>query len=125
MLCEQSAADLSDGTLRFLFLLAVLANPKQPSLIAIDEPETGLHPSMLPIVAEYARDASRQTQVIFTTHSPEFLDAFGKEPPTTTVAEWINGETKLRIIAGEELQYWLDKYSLGELFRSRQLESMS
>ena len=122
---EQSAADLSDGTLRFLFLLAVLANPKQPSLIAIDEPETGLHPSMLPIVAEYARDASRQTQVIFTTHSPEFLDAFGKEPPTTTVAEWINGETKLRIIAGEELQYWLDKYSFGELFRSRQLESMS
>ncbi|MBI2478604.1 MAG: AAA family ATPase [Planctomycetia bacterium] len=49
---EQSTADLSDGTLRFLFLLAVLANPSPPPLIAIDEPETGLHPSMLPIVAE-------------------------------------------------------------------------
>src|SRR4051794_34893648 len=48
---EQSAADLSDGTLRFLFLLAVLANPSPPPVIAIDEPETGLHPSMFPIVA--------------------------------------------------------------------------
>ena len=73
---EQSAADLSDGTLRFLFLLAVLASPSPAPLIAIDEPETGLHPSMLPIVAEYAVDASSRTQVIFTTHSPQFLDAF-------------------------------------------------
>ncbi len=56
---EQSAADLSDGTLRFLFLLAALANPSPPPLIAIDEPETGLHPSMLPIIAEYARDAAQ------------------------------------------------------------------
>ncbi len=121
---EQSAADLSDGTLRFLFLLAVLANPKQPSLIAIDEPETGLHPSMLPIVAEYARDAALRSQVILTTHSPEFLDAFGTEPPTTTVAEWLNGETILRVVSGDDLGYWLDKYTLGELFRSKQLESM-
>lgn len=122
---EQSAADLSDGTLRFLFLLAVLASPKLPSLIAIDEPETGLHPSMLPIVAEYAREASRRSQIILTTHSPEFLDAFGKDPPTTTVAEWSNGQTKLQVVSGDDLKYWLDKYSLGELFRSRQLESMS
>ncbi len=74
---EQSTADLSDGTLRFLFLLAVLANPAPPPLIAIDEPETGLHPSMFPIVAEYARDAARRSLVIMTTHSPELLDAFG------------------------------------------------
>jgi len=122
---EQSAADLSDGTLRFLFLLAILANPKPPPLIAIDEPEVGLHPSMLPIVAEYARDAANRTQLILTTHSPEFLDAFGKDPPTTTVAEWRDGETRLRILAGERLDYWLEKYTLGDLYRSSELEAMA
>ncbi len=121
---EQSAADLSDGTLRFLFLLAVLANPSPPPLIAIDEPEMGLHPSMLPIVAEYARDASNRSQVILTTHSPELLDSFGKEPPTTTVVERHDGETKLRVVSGDELAYWLKQYTLGELFRSKELEAM-
>ena len=121
---EQSAADLSDGTLRFLLLLAVLANPSPPSLIAIDEPETGLHPSMLPIVAEYARDASNRSQVILTTHSAELLDAFGDDPPTTTVVERVNGETVLRVIEGEQLAYWLKQYSLGELYRSKELEAM-
>ena len=121
---EQSAADLSDGTLRFLFLLAILANPSPPPLIAIDEPETGLHPSMMPIVAEYARDASNRSQVILTTHSPEFLNAFGEDVPTTTVVERIDGETRLRTLSGEDLTYWLRQYSLGELYRSRELEAM-
>ena len=121
---EQSAADLSDGTLRFLFLLTVFANPTPPSLIAIDEPETGLHPSMLSIVAEYARDAAQRTQVILTTHSPELLDAFGNDPPTTTVVEWKKGETTLRVLAGDRLDYWLKKYTMGELYRSRELETM-
>ena len=121
---EQSAADLSDGTLRFLFLLAVLANPSPPSLIAIDEPETGLHPSMLPIVAEYACDAAERTQVILTTHSPEFLDAFRETIPSTTVAEWKDGETKLSVQSGDELKYWLEQYTLGELYRSKELEGI-
>ncbi len=120
-----SAADLSDGILRFLYLLAILANPAPPPLIAIDEPEVGLHPSMLPIVAEYARDAASRTQVILTTHSPEFLDAFGDEPPTTTVVEWRDGETHLRVLSGERLDYWLKKYTLGELYRSNELEAMA
>ena len=63
--------------------------------MAIDEPETGLHPSMLPIVAEYAVDAARRTQIILTTHSPQFLDAFQETVPTTTVVEWAEGETRL------------------------------
>ncbi|MCI0537935.1 MAG: AAA family ATPase [Verrucomicrobiales bacterium] len=122
---EQSAADLSDGTLRFLLLIAVLANPDPPPLIAIDEPETGLHPSMLPIIAEYARDASLRCQVILTTHSPELLDAFGDNAPTTTVVERRDGESVLRTIAGSDLAYWLRQYSLGDLYRSRELEAMS
>jgi predicted ATPase len=121
---EQSAADLSDGTLRFLFLLTVLASPSPPPLIAIDEPETGLHPSMLPIIAEYAVDAAMRTQVIFTTHSPQFLDAFVDTKPTTTVAKWENGETTLKVLADEQLDYWLKEYSLGALFKSGELEGM-
>ncbi len=120
----QSAADLSDGTLRFLLLLTILANPEPRGLIAIDEPETGLHPSMLPIIAEYAVDASRRTQVIFTTHSPQLLDAFTGTQPTTTVAQWQNGETTLKVLQGDQLAYWLQEYSLGALFRSGGLEAM-
>jgi len=122
---EQSTADLSDGTLRFLFLITVLASPNPPPLIAIDEPETGLHPSMLPIIAEYAVEAATRTQVIFTTHSDQFLDAFRETRPTTTVAKWENGETTLTTLEDRELAYWLKDYSLGNLFRSGELENMA
>lgn len=122
---EQSAADLSDGTIRFLVLLAILVNPNPPDLIAFDEPETGLHPSMLPIVAEHAADAARRTQVIFTTHSAQLLDAFTATPPTTTVAKWEEGETRLSVLDGDELARWLQEYTLGALFRSGELEGMA
>ncbi|TAN49904.1 MAG: DUF2813 domain-containing protein [Methylococcaceae bacterium] len=121
---EQSAADLSDGTLRFLFLLTVLASPSPAPVIAIDEPETGLHPAMLPIIAEYAAEAATRSQIILTTHSPQLLDAFTAIKPTTTVAKWENGETTLQILQGATLDYWLDEYSLGDLFESGELEQM-
>jgi predicted ATPase len=120
---EQSVADLSDGTLRFLLLLAVLASPVPPPVIAIDEPETGLHPTMMAIVAEYAIEASRKSQIILTTHSPEFLDAFKETRPTTTVAKWSDGETTLTTVGGDDLEYWLREYNLGSLFRSGELEN--
>jgi len=121
---EQTAAELSDGTLRFLLLIAVLANPNPPSVIAIDEPAIGLHPSMLPIVAEYAVEASNRSQIIFTTHSADFLDAFGASSPTTTVARWVEGKTQLRVLSGESLRYWLKEYTLGNIYRSGELEDM-
>lgn len=121
---EQSATELSDGTLRFLFLLTVLASPSPAPVIAIDEPETGLHPSMLPLIAEYAADAATRSQVILTTHSPQFLDAFVGTRPTTTVAKWKNGETTLQTLRGDELDYWLKEYSIGALFKSGELEQM-
>lgn len=122
---EQSAADLSDGTLRFLFLLTVLSAPDPPMLIAIDEPETGLHPVMMNIIAEYAVEAAMRTQLVFTTHSAQFLDAFTKYKPTTTVAKWENGETSLQVVEGDELNHWLTEYSLGSLFTSGELEAIS
>lgn len=122
---EQSAADLSDGTLRFLFLLTVLASPDAAPLIAIDEPETGLHPSMLPIVAEYAIDAAQRSQVILTTHSPQFLDAFRDEIPATTIARQEDGQTVLTMPEGDLLKRWLKGYSLGRLFKSGELEGLA
>jgi predicted ATPase len=118
----QSAANLSDGTLRFLLMIAILANPEPGDLIAIDEPETGLHPRMFPIIGELAADAAERTQVIFATHSPQFLDAFRDQAPTITVAELVDGETRLSVLDGEELQPFLAHYSLGDLFVSGQLE---
>jgi predicted ATPase len=122
---EQSAADLSDGTLRFLLLLTILTAPDPPMLIAIDEPETGLHPAMYPIIAEFAVEAASRTQLVFTTHSAQFLDAFTENKPTTTVASWENGETSLHTLEGAALDYWLKDYSLGALFESGQLEAMT
>lgn len=122
---EQSAADLSDGTLRFLFLLAVLASPSAAPLIAIDEPETGLHPSMFPVLAEYAADAAQRSQVILTTHSPAMLDAFKDTIPTTTVALWEGGQTVLRTLGGDVLAEWVKSYSLGRLYTSGELEQLA
>jgi predicted ATPase len=119
----QSAAELSDGTLRFLFLLTVLAAPAP--LTAIDEPELGLHPSMLPIIAEYAVSAAEQAQIVLTTHSPQLLDAFTDTQPSITVALSDQGETRLKNLSGEALAYWLENYSLGRLFNSGELEDLA
>jgi predicted ATPase len=124
--CKQPHAgqDLSDGTLRFLFLLTVLASPEPAPLIAIDEPEIGLHPSMLPIIAEYAAGAAERTQVILTSHSPDFLDAFTDFSPQVTVFHWEEGESHLFTIPPDRLQKWLDRYRLGQLFTSGDLEAI-
>jgi predicted ATPase len=121
---EQSARDLSDGTLRFLFLLTALTSPSPAPLVAIDEPETGLHPGMLPILAEHAIDASKRTQIILTTHSPQLLDAFTDAQPNTTVVRWKNGQTQLINLEPDRLAKWLKEYSLGSLFKSGELEDL-
>lgn len=120
-----AGADLSDGTLRFLFLLTVLSHPEPAALIAIDEPEVGLHPSMLPIIAEYAADASQQTQVILTSHSPEFLDAFTALSPHVTLCHWEEGETHLFELNSEMLGRWLEQYRLGHMFTRGDLEALA
>jgi predicted ATPase len=117
--------DLSDGTLRFLLLLTVLASPEPATLIAIDEPEIGLHPSMLPIVAEYAAEAASRTQVIMTSHSPDFLDAFSKVKPQVTLLHWEDGETRIFPLSSEAMEKWLANYRLGELFTSGDLEAIA
>ncbi|HVA79696.1 MAG TPA: AAA family ATPase [Candidatus Binataceae bacterium] len=123
----QSAADLSDGTIRFLMLLCILgaAGASSDELIAIDEPEVGLHPRMFPIIAELAAAAAERTTVILTTHSDQFLDSCTALKATTTVAESVDGETRLTILDEKELSRRLKEYSLGALFRSGELEDLA
>lgn len=121
---ERSASDISDGTLRYLFLLTILAHPEPGSLIAIDEPETGLHPAMMRIIAEYADAMSKRSQVIITTHSAEFLTACGGFIPGTSIIEWKEGASLIRQVSEEKLIYWLEDYTLGSLFASGELEGM-
>ncbi len=68
--------ELSDGMLRFLLIATALLNPIPPGFVAIDEPEAGLHPKLLPVVADMIRAASERSQILVTTHSPELLSRF-------------------------------------------------
>ena len=121
---RDSASDLSDGTIRFLLLVAILGASDPPPLIAIDEPEAGLHPRMLAIVGAIAANAAIKSQVILTTHSPHLLDAFRDELPATTVVTWNGSETEMKTISGEELKRWVADYSLGKFAFSGEAEAV-
>ncbi len=82
-----SATRLSDGTLKFLCLMAVLLDAKPAPLICIEEPETGLHPDALALVGDALREASKRTQLIVTTHSDALVDRFTDEPENVIVCE--------------------------------------
>ncbi len=115
------ASRLSDGTLRYLCLLAILLHPEPPPLIAIEEPELGLHPDVVAKVAELLVDASQRTQVIVTTHSRMLVDALSDHPSSVIVCEKENEESRFTRLDATRLKAWLDKYSLGELWSSGEL----
>ncbi len=121
---SHSSGELSEGTLRLLMLIAVLANPGRGDFVAVDEPESYLHPGMFPIISDLAAEAAESSQVVFTTHSPQLLDALGTKSPVTTVTELLDGATQLRNLDSQELRRWMKKYTLGELFRSGELEAL-
>ena len=115
------ATRLSDGTLRYLCLLAILCHPDPPPLVCIEEPELGLHPDILPTLVDLLRDASERTQIIVTTHSDVLVDALTDTPDSVVVCEKHDGQTEMRRLDKKELKDWLDKYSLGELWRKGEL----
>lgn len=112
------ASRLSDGTLRYLCLLAVLCNPDPGPLVCIDEPELGLHPDLINTVADALRFAAQRTQVIVTTHSVDLVDAFHDRPETIVVCEKHDGGTTLSRLEPKLLAPWLENYRLGELWTS-------
>lgn len=115
------ATRLSDGTLRYLCLMAILYDPQPPPLICIEEPELGLHPDILPKLADHLVRASERMQLIVTTHSDILVDAMTEHPEAIVVCEKHEGKTEMRRLKKEELTAWLDKYRLGELWTRGQI----
>jgi predicted ATPase len=112
---------LSDGTLRFMALATLLLQPEQyrPSIILVDEPELGLHPYAIEILAALVRQASVTTQVIVSTQSSLLLDHF--QPEDVLVADRVDGGTQLRRLESEPLAKWLEDYSLGQLWEKNEI----
>jgi len=107
---------LSYGTLRWLALLTILLNPTPGPVTCIEEPELGLHPDMIPTLADLLRDASTRTQLIVTTHSQSLVECFSDDPESVCVCEKIDGATRIRRLDKEKLGPWLEDYSLGQLW---------
>ena len=110
------ATRLSDGTLRYLCLLALLCDPDPPKLLCIEEPELGLHPDILPKLADLLIEASQRTQIIVTTHSDILVDAMTETPESVVVCEKQDGKTNMTRLDKNALAVWLDHYRLGQLW---------
>ncbi len=115
------ATRLSDGTLRYLCLLAILCDPDPPPLVCIEEPELGLHPDILPKIADLLISASERTQLIVTTHSDILVDAMTERPEAILVCEKREGQTTMRQLESQKLAVWLQQYRLGELWTRGEL----
>jgi predicted ATPase len=110
------ATRLSDGTLRYLCLVAILCDPAPPPLICIEEPELGLHPDIIPTIAALLREAGERTQIIVTTHSDILVDAMTDTPEAVLVCEKHDGATGFRRLQSAEIAPWLNNYRLGDLW---------
>ncbi len=110
-----NASQLSDGTLRFIALTTALLQPKPPITILLDEPELGLHPYALNLLAGLLKKAATKTQVIVSTQSAPLLDNF--EAEDVIVVERENGASTFKRQSSGELVEWLKNYSLGELWQ--------
>ncbi len=108
------AYHLSDGTIRFICLATALLQPLPPPVIIFDEPELGLHPLAISILAELIISASKKTQVIVSTQSPALIDNFAVKDIIVVNRE--NGGSTLRRLQDKDFSSWLEDYSLGELW---------
>src|SRR5579883_2608359 len=115
------ASRLSDGTFRWLCLLAILLHPDPPPLVCIEEPETGLHPDIVVELTDLLREASKRMQLIVTTHSRTLVDGLTDTPEDVIVCEKDQGSTRLRRLNSGDLGEWLQRYSLGQLWRRGQV----
>ena len=115
------ASRLSDGALRYLSLLAILLHPEPPTVVCIEGPELGLHPDLMPTIADLLVEASERTQLVVTTHSDILVDALTEHPESIVVCEKHDGQTTLRRLDRERMGQWLKDYRLGDLWTSGEL----
>lgn len=108
---------LSDGTLRLLAMLACLFSPTPPSLLCIDEPELGLHPDAMSLIAELLVERAGEMQVLVTTHSDALVSALSEHAESIVTCERRGGGTVLTRIEADKIAFWLERYRLGEIWR--------
>ncbi|MBI4596296.1 MAG: AAA family ATPase [Candidatus Tectomicrobia bacterium] len=114
---------ISEGTFRILGMLLALFAPNPASLVAIEGPETNVHPHLFANIADYLKVASKKRQIIVTTHSPHFIKQFN--PENLVIVEMKNGATRCRPVAGKRgLKEALKVLDLGELYYSGELGGM-
>ena len=114
------ASSLSDGTLRFIALATLLLQPAdlRPSVLLLDEPELGLHPFAVTLLASLVKNASHETQIVLATQSPTLLDHF--DPEDVLVADRVRGATEFTRLNESALGEWLRDYSLGQLWEKNE-----
>jgi predicted ATPase len=113
------ASSLSDGTLRLISLTALLLQPELPSILLLDEPELGLHPYAVTVLADLLRSASTRTQVVVSTQSVTLVNQFS--PEDVVVVNRVDGASELKRLSSAELADWMDDYALGELWEKNVL----
>ncbi|MGV7963725.1 AAA family ATPase [Photorhabdus tasmaniensis] len=115
------ASELSDGTLRFILLTTVLLQPEDymPSSIIIDEPELGLHPYAINVLAGLIKNASSKHQLIISTQSVELVNQFDADD--LIIVDKQQGESTFKRLNSDFLSEWLEDYSLGELWKKNLL----
>ena len=106
---------LSDGTIRFICLATALLQPEPPATIVIDEPELGLHPYAISMLADLIKSAAERTQVIISTQSPTLLDYFA--PEQIVVVNRREGRSTFDRLDAQALAGWMEDYSVGELWQ--------
>jgi len=98
--------------------MAILFDPKPPSLVCFEEPEIGLHPEALALVGDALREASQRMQLIVIPHSDSLVDRFTDEPESVVICERdFDESTVFRRLSKEKLTEWLGEYTLGDLWR--------
>jgi len=108
--------DLSDGTLRFIALTVLFMQPKLPSIIIIDEPELGLHPTAIAKLAGMIKSASlKGCQIIIATQSTDLISHFSPEDIITV--DQIDGESKFKRLNSDDLKQWLEDYTIDDLWK--------
>lgn len=109
---------ISDGSIRFMCLSALLLQPKElmPSVIIIDEPELGLHPSAIAKLSGMIKIASKYAQIILATQSPNLVDEFELDDIVIVERNSTDGSSIYEKLDSDKLIQWLDEYSLSELW---------
>lgn len=115
------ATRISDGTLRFIAVLATLLAPEPPPLACIEAPEIGLHPDAVALAAEVLVEASSRMQLVVTTHSDALVSALSNHVDSVVACERPGAGTILKRLEADRLAKWLEEYRLGDLWRMGEL----